>query len=190
MKKLFILALTCGIVGVQTASADPLMKYDYFDAAYQWTKFDDSIVDDGHGLDTKLSYAVIDNLALEGGYNYVNISNDIDAHTFKYGIASWYSFCDNLDLVGRVGGIHSEVDAGGLDIDDDGVYAGAQLRGLITDGIEGNLDALYEHIGGSDTWTFGGTTLFALTDSIALKTAVTIDDDSDIALLGGFRLTM
>lgn len=193
MKNVFALALALVLVGVQPLAADPLMKYTYFDAAYEWTHIDTDGVDDANGLDTKLSYVVMDNVALEGGYNYLNTEIadlDLDVSTFKYGVAGWYSFCEGFDLVGRVGGIHAEVSGDVSSFGDDGVYTGAQIRSLLTDTIEGNFDILYTHLGDSSTWNYVGTALFTLTDSVALKTAVGINDDSDVTLTGGVRFTM
>ncbi len=193
MKNIFALALALVLVGVQPLAADPLMKYTYFDAAYEWTHIDESGYDDANGLDTKLSYVVIDNLALEGGYNYLNsevVGFDVDISTFTYGAAYWHSFCEGFDLVGRVGGIHAEVSGDVDSFGDDGVYVGGQLRSLLTDTIEGNFDVLYSHINSAGQWTYAGTTFFTLTDSVALKTSVAIDDDSNVTLQGGIRLTM
>lgn len=193
MKKIIALALTLVVVGAQTASADPLMKYTYFDAAYQWTHVDADGFDDANGLDTKLSYVIFDNVAFEGGYNYGNseiADLDLDVSEFKYGLAAWHSFCQGFDLVGRVGGTHTEI-SGDIPYDrQDGVYAGAGLRTLLTDSIEGNFDALYEYGNGVNLWTYTLSAFFTLTDDIALKTAAGITDDEDVILTGGLRFTM
>ena len=65
-------------------NADPLMNYNYFDLAYEWISYDDSVVDDSNGFNSQLSYAIIDNVALEGGYDYLN-AGDVDGQLFSYG---------------------------------------------------------------------------------------------------------
>lgn len=191
MKKLIALAVAFIAVGAQTASADPLMKYTYFDAAYQWTKDVENGGDGANGLDTKISYTPIENFALEGGYNYSEIDLlDANQDLFNYGVAGWYSFCDGIDIVARVGGLHREVDTDVGGFSDDGVYAGGGLRTLLTDQIEGNFDVTYRYIDGENDWTYALTGLAALTDSLAFKAAVSMDDDSVLALTGGIRLAM
>ena len=132
MKKLIALAVALVAAGAQTVSADPLMKYTYFDAAYQWSKDVDDGGQGANGLDTKLSYTPMENVALEGGYNY--LANGLaNQSQFRYGVAGWHSFCDGFDVVGRVGGIHNQFNSDFGDATDAGVYAGAQLRTLLTD---------------------------------------------------------
>ena len=185
-------AVSCAL-SASIAQAQPLMQYDYLDAAYEWTHFDEDGIDDANGLDSKISYSPVDNFALEGGYNYLNaeIANvDVGAHTFAYGALGWIDFCEDLDLVGRVGGLHVDNTSSVANESDDGVYAGAQVRYLLTETIEGDVDVLYTDIGNAQNWTYGLTGLFTVAENVALKVGSTINDDSDVTVLGGFRLAM
>lgn len=94
--------------------------------------------------------------------------------------------------MGRVGGLHQDLNVGSKLPDDaeDGVYTNAQLRYLFTDEFEGDFDVTYVHLGGESTWTYGVTGLVTLTDGIALKVGSSINDDSDVAVLGGFRFAL
>lgn len=206
MKKILLAALLI-VGGASTSSADPLMKYTYGDLAYQWTHIDSSF-NDSNGLDAKLSYAVIDNFALEGGYNYANSgldSSNTNQSLFRYGGAAWYEFCNGVNLVGRVGGSHANIDdsrtgseayrATGLGSSDNGVYTGLGLRYLLTDTLEGNLDALYDSVNGiynqrGGTWTYSGALLQTVADNVAVKGGVSIDADTNLALTIGLRLAM
>ena len=195
MKRLIALAVAFVAAGAQTVSADPLMKYDYFDAAYQWTKDVEDGGDGGNGVDAKISYSPIENFALEGGYNYMSVDDfDINENVYKYGVAGWYSFCDGIDLVGRVGGIHVEANSSLGSIDQDGVYTGAQVRTLLTDGIEGNADVTYNYVSGggfsANSWVYGLGAIIALTDDLAFKAGTSLSDDSILTLTGGLRLAM
>ena len=134
-------------------------------------------------------------LAVEAGYNYAATGAagiDVALNTFGYGIAGWYDICQNFHLVGRVGGLHQDIDVEkDLPNDaEDGVYAGAQLRYLFTDTFEGDLDVTYVHLGGETIWNYGLTGLLTLTDGIALKVGSSITDDSDVSVLGGFRFAL
>jgi hypothetical protein len=199
MKKMIIAALLV-VSGATTASADPLMKYTYADVAYQWTHIDISGINDSNGLDSKLSYAVMDNVALEGGYNYVNsgitgANVNINQSTYRYGVAGWHTFCNDMDLVGRVGGTHVSVDSSGGDSSDNGVYAGATLRTLLAGDIEGNADILYDSANSLTNpsgagWTYGVSALKAVAENVAIKVGASIDLETDVALTAGVRLTM
>lgn len=196
MKKILLAALLFAC-GASVASADPLMKYTYADIAYQWTHIDSNL-NDSNGADAKLSYAVVDHFALEGGYNYANSGFDhsnINQSFFRYGGAGWYEFCNGVNLVGRVGGTHVNVDDSRGDSSDNGVYTGLGLRYLLTDTLEGNLDALYDNVNGiynakGGTWTYSGTLLQTVADNVALKGGVSIDADQNVALIAGVRLAM
>lgn len=199
MKKILFaaLAFACSATSV---SAEPLMKYTYLDASYQWTHVDADGVNDSNGVDTKISYNVVDHFALEGGYNYANsglqgLSSNIDQSTFRYGGVFYNTFCNDYDLLARVGGSHVQLDNGIADGSDNGVYAGLGLRTLLSETLEGNLDATYDSVNSiynvqGGTWTYTATALQALSDDLALKLSAGIDADSDVFLTAGLRLTM
>lgn len=199
MKKMIIAALLVA-GGATTASADPLMKYTYGDVAYQWTHVDQDGLNDSNGVDAKLSYSPVESFALEGGYNYFNSgftgqSINLNQSTFRYGGAGWYSYCNGIDFVGRVGGSHVQIEAGEDDGSDNGVYTGVGVRHQLSDTVEVNADALYDSVNGitnveGGTWTYSGTLLNTLTEELALKVGASIDADSNVALLAGLRVTM
>lgn len=199
MKKM-ILAALLAVGGATTASADPLMKYTYADVSYQWAHVDAEGVNDSNGVDTKLSYSPLEHFALEGGYNYANsgftgTGTNLNQSFFRYGGAGYYSYCNGIDLVGRVGGSSVNLDSSFGDGSDNGVYSGVGIRHQLTDTIELDADALYDSVNSiynvsGGQWTYTGTFLNTLTDELALKLTAGIDADSDIILTGGLRLTM
>jgi hypothetical protein len=198
MKKM-ILAALLAVGGATTASADPLMKYTYADVSYQWAHVDAEGLNDSNGVDTKLSYSPLENIAAEFGYNYANSgftgqSTNIDQSFFRYGLAGYYSYCNGIDLVARAGASHVNLDAAG-DADDDGVYAGLAVRHQLTDTVEVDAEALYDNVNSiynvsGGQWTYTGTVLNSLTEELALKLTAGIDADSDIFLTAGLRLAM
>jgi hypothetical protein len=198
MKKM-ILAALLAVGGATTASADPLMKYTYADVSYQWAHVDAEGVNDSNGVDTRVSYSPIENLAAEFGYNYANSgftgqSTNIDQSFFRYGLAGYYSYCNGIDFVARAGASHVNLDAGG-DADDDGVYSGLAVRHQYSDTLELDIEALYDNVNSiynvtGGQWTYTGTALNALTDELALKLTAGIDADTDVFLTAGLRLAM
>jgi hypothetical protein len=198
MKKM-ILAALLAVGGATTASADPLMKYTYADVSYQWAHVDAEGINDSNGVDTKLSYSPLENIAAEFGYNYANsgftgASSNINQSFFRYGLAGYYSYCNGIDFVARVGGSHVNIDSRG-DADDDGVYSGLAVRHQLTDTVEVDAEALYDNVNSiynvtGGQWTYTGTLLNTLTEDLALKLTAGIDADSDVFLTGGLRLAM
>ena len=196
MKKIlsfFALALA---FGATSASADPLMKYDYFDVAYQWTHVDQKDVQDTNGLDSKLSYSPLENFALEGGYNYARgdiFSHGFNYNEFTYGVLGYYEICPGMHVLGRVGGKHFNTNGNVLNenIEEsvDRPYAGVGSRYLLTDEIEVDADITYVNLNGAN-WTYAGTGFYTIAENVALKAAVAIDNESDVALTGGIRLAM
>jgi hypothetical protein len=63
------------------------------------------------------------------------------------------------------------------------------LRYLASDELETDIFATYDRIE-SGAWTYGVTGLYAVHENVALKGEAAIDNDSDVALLGGIRLAM
>jgi hypothetical protein len=199
MKKM-ILAALLAVGGATTASADPLMKYTYADVSYQWAHVDASGLNDSNGVDTKLSYSPLEHFALEGGYNYANsgftgANTNLNQSFFRYGVAGYYSYCNGIDLVARVGGAHVNLDSSYGNGNDNGVYSGLGIRHQLTDTIEVDADALYDNTNSlynvtGGQWTYTGTFLNTLTDELALKLTAGIDADTDVFLTAGLRLTM
>ena len=170
------------------ANADPLMNYNYFDMAYEWISYDDSVIDDSNGFNSQLSYAIINNVALEAGYDYLN-AGDVDGQLFGYGGAYWYTVDQGLDLVARLGGLHARIESDVAEDSDNGVYAGGEVRYLLTKLYELDGSLNYAHID-ETTWTVGTSLLRSLSDNLALRGGVAINDDSDVVLQAGIRLAL
>ena len=205
MKKILSLFALAVAFGATAASADPLMKYNYFDVGYQWndTKGNHD-VHPTNGVDTKLSISPFENFALEGGYNYANgqFSNSIretfdtssiNYNTWTYGLLGYYSICQGMDVLARVGGNHfnTNADVEGDRITDsmDRVYAGIGSRYLLLDTLEIDGNILYQNLN-TAVWTYSGTALYTILENVALKADAGIDNDSNVILGAGVRLAM
>lgn len=198
MKRILSLCALALAFSATTASADPLMKYDYFDAAYQWTSTDSTDIDDANGLDTRISYSPIKNFAIEGGYNYARTDFTgtdlgLNINTYTYGVLGYYSICPGFDLLGRVGGTHlnvnTEVDDITISASAERAYAGIGSRYLLTDEIEFDANVTYTDLENS-SWAYSGTGLFTVSENVALKADVALDNDDNVVLTGGVRLAM
>ena len=211
MKKITLLLAAAAAFVSTTASAQPLMQYNYLDVAYQWNDTKGiSGLRPTNGLDTKLSVSPIDNFALEGGYNYakgdltktvqseledfiVTGAGSINFNTWTYGVLGYYSLCDGLDLLARVGGNHYNENfsiagnkfSGGADR----IYAGVGARYLATEDLEIDGNILYQDQDRA-VWTYSSTALYAVHQNVALKGDVGIDDNSNVTLTAGVRLAM
>jgi hypothetical protein len=166
-------------------NADPLMNYNYFDLAYEWVNYDESVIDDSNGFDSQLSYAVVDNVALEVGYDYLN-AGSVDGQLLSYGGAYWYTLEQDLDLVGRVGGLHQRIETDVAEDTENGVYVGGEVRYLLTELYELDGSITYANVD-ETTWTVGSSLLRSLNENFALRGGVAINDESDLALQAGIR---
>jgi len=204
MKKLVALVAVSATAFATTASAQPLMTYTYADVAYQWTYINESGVDNSNGLDVQLSASPIKHFAIEGGYNYGSTgfktsdmfgttSVDINTNVFTYGGAGWYTIKEGLDIVARVGGIHARANYSGYGesdgTSDNGVYTGLTLRYLALEDLETDLNVTYDRIT-TGSWSYSGTALYAVHENVALKGDAGINDNGDVSLLAGIRLSL
>ena len=204
MKKFFALFAVSATTFATTVTAQPLMTYTYADVAYQWTYSNESGLDNANGVDVKLSASPIKHFALEGGYKYAaggfkttdmlgTTSGDINTNIFTYGGAGWYTIQDGLDIVARVGGIHASANFSGYGdsetFSDNGVYTGLTLRYLALADLETDLNVTYDRID-TGSWTYSATALYAVHENVALKGDAGIDDNGDVGLLAGVRLSL
>ena len=204
MKRTFALLAASTAALATTASAQPLMTYTYADVAYQWTYINESGIDNANGVDVQVSVSPLKHFALEGGYNYAasgfkssdmfqTYSVDFNTNVFTYGGAGWYTIQDGLDIVARVGGIHARANYSGYGesegISDNGVYTGLTLRYLALKDLETDLNVTYDRIN-TGSWTYSGTVLYAVHENVALKGDAGINDNGDVGLLAGVRLSL
>lgn len=203
MKKIVSLFALALAFGATTASADPLMTYDYLDAAYQWRHNDGHDLEDSNGLDTKLSVSPFENFAIEGGYNYARadvLKTGFNFNEWTYGVVGFYEICPGIHVLGRVGAKHFNTNGtvAGVDIND-GVerpYGGIGSRYLLTDDIEVDADITYTAAnettinGGGPNWNYAGTGFLTVAENVALKAGVSVDNNTNVALTGGVRVTM
>lgn len=205
-----IALVVAAVAGFSSAPvvAQPLMKYNYLDVAYQWNSANGvSTVHSTNGVDTKLSVSLIEHFALEGGYTYAKgdasksyeqevgaTYNYFEFNTYSYGVLGYYRIKDGLDLLARVGGNHynealtmngKSLTAAGQDR----VYSGIGARYLATDDLEIDGNILYQNQDAA-VWTYSATALYSVLKNIALKAETAIDNESNVIVTAGVRLAM
>jgi hypothetical protein len=133
------------------------MSYSYVDLGYAQTDIDGvGPSADGFGLGGSIGFA--QNWFAFAGYSAESVQG-IDIDQISVGFGGHYGFTDNLDLVGRVGYIEVNLDAGGgLNADDNGYLLDAGLRGRVGDAVELEGGVQYTDLsdGGDDTALYVG----------------------------------
>jgi hypothetical protein len=132
------------------------MSYSYIDAAYVENDIDNGPTADGFGLRGSVGFA--ENWLAFAEYSSTSVQG-VDLDTLAVGLGGHYGIAENLDLVGRLGYIDVEVDAGGgFSVSDDGYLLDLGLRGGIGDAVELEGGARYTDLsdGGDDTALYFG----------------------------------
>ena len=156
------------------------MSYSYVDAAYVDTDIDGAPSADGFGL--RGSFGFAENYFVFGEYTDQSVSG-VDLTTYGVGFGGHYGIADNLDLVGRLGWIKVEIDAGFAEVDDDGYLIDAGLRGRVGDAVELEGGIRYTDFsdGGDSTGLFVGGR-FHFNDTWALGAEYQDGDDTSTLL--------
>ena len=132
------------------------MSYSYVDAAYVDTDVDGASSADGFGLRGSVGFA--ENYFVFGEYTDQS-AGGADLTTYGVGLGGHYGIAENLDLVGRLGWIKAEIDAGFFgEADDDGYLLDFGLRGRVGDAVELEGGVRYTDFseGGDSTGLFVG----------------------------------
>lgn len=176
------------VLGSLMLAATPLaamaddMSYSYVDAAYVETDIDNAPTADGFALRGSVGFAESWFAFFDYGAQSVQ---GIDIDSYDVGIGNHYGINDRLDLVGRIGYMKVELDAGGgLNADDDGYLVDVGLRGRVTDGVELEGGVHYTDFsdGGDNTGLyFGGRFHFNKTWAVGAEYQSGDDADSILA---------
>ena len=158
------------------------MSYSYVDAAYVETDIDQGPTADGFALRGSVGFA--ENWFVFADYSAQSVQG-VDIDSYDVGFGGHYAVNERLDVVGRLGYMKVELDAGGgLDADDDGYLLDLGLRGLVTEGVEleGGLHYSDFSDGGDNTgFYFGGRFHFNKTWAVGAEYQSGDDADSILA---------
>ncbi len=186
MRKGLIFASIAAFGFAGTAVAQSEFDYSYVELGYINTDLDDFNVD-GDGFQLRGSLGVTDNVHVFAKYTDLDFDFNIDTNTFEVGGGYAWPLRSNLDVIGTLSYLKTEIDVPrGRDFDDDGFGLGVGLRGRAINQLE--WTAGLQHVdfddGGDDTiFSVGGRYFF--TPAFAAGVDVTFDDDGTAWYLGG-----
>jgi hypothetical protein len=96
----------------------------------------DDFDEDGDGLQLRGSLSVYQNFFVFTEFQTLDIDRDVDTTRLLIGGGGHWPINDKFDIVGRLGIVNYEVDAGVADDDDTGVFLGARVRALVIPKLE------------------------------------------------------
>jgi Ax21 family sulfation-dependent quorum factor len=174
-RSLFALALAAAVPFA--AQADDKLSYSYIEADYLNVDSDA----DGFGLRGSVEFADSGFYAF-GGYSSVEVDDvNVDVDTYDLGLGYAHGLSENLDLLGELAYLNSDVE--GFDVD--GWRGSVGLRGSFSPNFEGLVKANYidgDEFDGDFTGTIGAQYKFNPTWGITGE--VEVGDGGEAYLLG------
>jgi len=120
-------------------------SYSFVDvAAFPVAKVDAGSIDEnGDGLQLRGSLPVYDNFFVFTEFQDLSLDRSVDTTRLMIGGGAHFPIDSKMDIVARVGVVNLQVDVGGFDDDDTGIFFGARLRAMIAPRIE--VEGGFEH---------------------------------------------
>jgi len=162
------------------------MSYSGFELSFVDVDLDNVNVN-GDGFEIGGSYELNDKFFLLGEWQDQNLDFGIDGRAIELGAGLHHPLAANLDFVGTLSYIDTQLDVGNVSADDDGLALGGGIR--TTFGKTFQLDAMLRYVdydnAGSDTGIrVNGRWYF--TDRMAVLFGTDLNDNAD-TLRVGFR---
>ena len=184
MKRTAIVAAVLAALAPQLSSAE--MNYSNVEVSFIDVELGQGPFDvDGDGFEVSGSYEINDRIFLFGEWQDQSLDFGIDGRQIELGAGYTHGLSDKLDLVGTLSFLDTEVKAGNVTADDDGLALGGGVRGRVNESIELEAGLKYMDLdaAGSDTGlTFGGRYYF--NPSMALGASADFNDNVDTLRLG------
>lgn len=143
MQRRILSGLAALAAAAPLASHADVMDYSFAEAGYVDTQLDGDGFDvDGDGFALRGSLAVHPNFFVFAGYQDLSFDFNIDASLLEVGGGGHWPLSDKVDIIGKLGIVKAELDAGPFDADDDGFLLGARVRGVVAPKfeLEGGFD--------------------------------------------------
>jgi hypothetical protein len=143
MQRRILSGLAALAAAAPLASYADVMDYSFAEAGYVDTQLDGDGFDvDGDGFALRGSLAVHPNFFVFAGYQDLSFDFNIDASLLEVGGGGHWPLSDKVDIIGKLGIVKAELDAGPFDADDDGFLLGARVRGVVAPKfeLEGGFD--------------------------------------------------
>ncbi len=172
------------LAGVATAGDD--LSYSYLEVRYSDAELDDGFVDiDGNGYILNGSLEFSDTVHLFIGRDKLEFDDNVDLRTHIIGGGLALPLSPRTDIVLRAGFVDASFSTPFFKDDDDGYFASAGIRALLTDDIElyGEVRSLQlDDAGDEEAATLGLD--FYSSKGLAVGPSVTWVEDTTIYSLG------
>ena len=185
MRKPIIVAMLATLGFAGTAYADDGVSYNFVEAGYVHTEFDDLDID-GNGFGLHGEVAFTKNVHGFASYSKTDFDFDISADQFEIGGGMNWSLTPKLDLVGQLGYVGVKLDAPGVDgFDDSGIELRAQLRSRLSEMFELRGGLAYTNLDDAGDGTVGEVgARFYINKMFALGADASFDSDGTTWMLG------
>jgi hypothetical protein len=181
MKILFLLAglLLQSIAIAQSVEIKPVdLSYSYAEM-----RFVDVDFRGGDGIQFNGSYELNNNWLIVGGLTTLDFNNDVDSTLLELGGGYVWHYSENFDLVSTARIVRSNIDNGGIDVDDTGIALSAGARGLLAPQFEIRGSVNHINLDDSDTYLeFAGDYYF--TEQFSAGASVEFAGDTDAFTIG------
>jgi hypothetical protein len=173
---------------VSTCATD-FFDYDFFDIDYNFTSFDDDLLDDSNGISMGLSKTLTDfTFVTLGGLwepvDAINDEDDVDFWSFSAGAGMVFPLSDRVHLVAE-GGLFYGFETGSNDDNGSlGGYVGPTLRVGLTRAIEGFASVNYIVDDETDQFEYSAGTVLRITRALGLKAEWSWNDDEQTVGVG------
>lgn len=182
-----LLSLVAVAAALPSASlAANSLSYTHVDVAVVKTELDDPGID-GDGPMIRGSLGITRDYFLFAEVADIGYDRDVDTLALQLGFGGHLAITPEVDLVGKVGFVHYDIDYGRYDDDDTGLVLAASARGFVVDSLE--VEGGIRHINMSD---YGSSTVlvgegrYFFTPRIAGGVIVHVGDDSLIGVHARF----
>ena len=184
---LLAVALAGALGAAPALAAGP--SYDHLDIEYGYGDYDDGDLDyEAHALRVRASAQVAGNFFVAGSYEYgqIDVGNlpggsvgNFDSHVATLGAGAFLRLVDSdavaLDLTGEAFFIRADLEKN----TDTGWGASIGPRVRFADRFELQAAATYFDVGDDGVWTFGIAGQADVTEIVAVRAGVTVDEDND-----------
>ncbi len=179
MQRRILSGLAALAAALPLASHADVMDYSFAELGYVDTELDGDGFDvDGDGFALRGSLAVHPNFFVFAGYQDLSFDFGVDVSSLEVGGGARWPINDKVDIVGKLGIVKAELEAGPFDADDDGLLLGARLRGVVAPKfeLEGGFDYRdLDEAGDDTTIVFEGRYFFV--EQVSGGLSVSIGDD-------------
>jgi hypothetical protein len=181
MKRLLIVSL---LFALPPSVSLAELRYSNFEVNWIDVELDDTSID-GDGLELVGSYELNDRLFLFGEWQDQSFDFGIDGTALELGAGLRHELKQNLDFVGTLSYVDTEIEFQGASADDDGLALGGGVRTEFGESFE--LDAMLKWVdfdnAGSDTGiSLGGRYFF--TEKLAVSFGTDMGDNVDTLRVG------